>query len=205
MRPWIRLFVFVAFAGCGDDATPPTETGTTGASSGATDPSTTGPTSSGGAETQDTGSGEGTASGGTSATDTVGSTDSEGTADTGTDTGTETTGGVQVSCNPTLVLCDGPIPECPPGEVPEVVDGCWGQCVPILECATEPSCDDCQGGFCAAYEGFTVEYRCVMPTLMCSALQCSCLAPYFCVEPFDACSDAPEQGAVSCGCPSCDG
>jgi len=108
-----------------------------------------------------------------------------------------------VSCNPSVVACDGPIPFCPPGEVPSVENGCWGECVPILECATEPNCDNCQGGFCAEYVAFTVEYRCVMPSLMCSALSCGCLAPYFCAAPFDACIEMPTDGLVSCECISC--
>jgi hypothetical protein len=80
---------------------------------------------------------------------------------------------------------------------------CWGDCVPILSCATEPNCDNCQTGFCAEYVSFTTEYRCVLPSLMCSALACSCLSDYFCTAPFDACSDAPAQGDVSCECTTC--
>jgi hypothetical protein len=116
-------------------------------------------------------------------------------ADTGTDDG--------IDCHPNGVECDGPIPECPPGEVPSVAEGCWSECVPILACATVSSCDDCNG-FCAAYLAFAIEYRCVMPSLQCAALACSCMAPYFCVEPFDACVvDPDETPALSCECPTC--
>ena len=85
-----------------------------------------------------------------------------------------------------------------------VLGGCWGPCVPILSCATEPSCDNCAGGFCAAYVAWTTEYRCVLPTLQCSATLCVCLAPYFCPAPFDSCQDGGPDGAVvSCSCPTC--
>jgi hypothetical protein len=57
---------------------------------------------------------------------------------------------------------------------------------------------------CAAYQAFTTEYRCVMPSLSCSALACSCLAPYFCVDPYNACQAGGGTGVdVSCMCPAC--
>jgi hypothetical protein len=42
-----------------------------------------------------------------------------------------------------------------------------------------------------------------VPSLRCSALTCSCLAPYFCVSPFDACTESIGPADVSCGCPTC--
>ncbi len=109
-----------------------------------------------------------------------------------------------VDCNPSTVTCKKAIPVCPPGQVPAVENGCWGKCIGILECATEKDCSNCTTGFCAKYESFVTNYRCVMPSLQCSALACSCLAPYFCASPWDACNDStsgPEK--VSCSCPSC--
>src|SRR5262245_58458874 len=108
-----------------------------------------------------------------------------------------------VTCNPSGVLCDALPPACVPGEVPAVQGSCWGDCVPILECATEPNCDNCEAGFCAEYVAFTTEYRCVLPNLMCSALACGCLAPYFCVSPYDGCSETMGPADVCCGCPTC--
>ena len=76
--------------------------------------------------------------------------------------------------------------------------------MPVLDCATEESCDDCNFGFCAVYEAWTVEYRCVMPTVQCAALACSCLAPYLCAGAFDACFDGDPNGpVVHCACPAC--
>jgi hypothetical protein len=173
------LFVALAVFACGsevvDGTSGSTSTGNGGAGVGASSSSTTSGSGGSGAGSQ----------GGTGGIATGGG------------------GGTGVSCNPSGVVCDGPTPICPPGEVPEVVGGCWGNCVPILTCATEPNCDNCQGGFCAEYVSFVTEYRCVLPNLMCSALACSCLEPYFCVAPFDACSEAPAQGSVSCGCTAC--
>ncbi|MEM9192935.1 MAG: hypothetical protein AAGF12_27420 [Myxococcota bacterium] len=40
-----------------------------------------------------------------------------------------------VVCDPRQVLCDAIPPDCPQGRVPEVVQGCWGNCVDIGECA----------------------------------------------------------------------
>jgi hypothetical protein len=113
-------------------------------------------------------------------------------------------GSASVKCNPTGVVCATPPPGCDPGEVPSIEGACWGPCVPILSCATEDSCANCQGAFCAEYVAWKKEYRCVLPTLQCSATTCGCLAPYFCVAPFDACSEGSMGGpVVSCGCPAC--
>lgn len=108
-----------------------------------------------------------------------------------------------VICNPSGVACNGLPPQCPPGEVPSVENACWGACVPILSCATEPNCDGCNMGFCAEYVAFTTEYRCVLPSLTCSALACSCLAPYFCVDPYDVCQDSSAEHDVTCVCTTC--
>jgi hypothetical protein len=57
---------------------------------------------------------------------------------------------------------------------------------------------------CAAYYSFTTEYRCVMPSLQCSALACSCLSQYFCAEPYNACQIGGGNGVdVGCACPAC--
>jgi hypothetical protein len=119
--------------------------------------------------------------------------------------GTGNVGGATgTPCNPSAVLCKSMPPDCAPGEVPSVVGSCWGPCVPILSCATEPNCDDCQNGFCAAYQSFTTEYRCVLPSLQCQALACSCLAQYFCVDPYSACTtQSGSNPPITCECPTC--
>lgn len=150
-----------------------------------------GTTTATGDTTTGTSTGAGTTTGGTG-----GSAGSGGAAGGG--------GGGTIRCNPSDVACYAPTPACPVGEVPSVVGACWGDCVPILSCEPEPSCANCQTGFCAEYQAWTIEYRCVMPTLQCSALACSCLEPYFCADPFTACSDGgTADHVVSCGCPTC--
>lgn len=200
-RCWL-LAAAVVFACGGDDAADDGTGGSSASSSGTT--ASTSDTSSSGATSATQGT-QSTTNGTDSTTSGTGTTTAS-TGGSGTGTGSSSgTGGNAIDCNPSTVACDGPIPECPPGEVPTVEEACWGECVPVLSCATEPNCDNCQDGFCAEYAAFTVEYRCVMPTLMCSAQMCSCLAPYLCADPFDACVDNPAQGVVSCGCPSCGG
>ncbi|MCA9621899.1 MAG: hypothetical protein KC731_22900 [Myxococcales bacterium] len=173
----------------------------------------TGVVACGGAVTQNDTTGSGGATSSSSGTGAATTTGSGGSGANGGSGGTAGVGGMGsggaggagggVSCNPSQVLCDGPVPQCPMGEVPSVDGACWGPCVPVLECATEPSCDGCQQGFCIEYQSFTIEYRCVLPALMCSSLSCPCLGPYVCTPPFDVCADQPMDGDVACSCPSC--
>ncbi|MDB4972922.1 MAG: Kazal-type serine protease inhibitor domain protein [Myxococcaceae bacterium] len=44
-------------------------------------------------------------------------------------------GTADVSCDPAPVLCKRAPPVCPTGEVPAVVDTCWGDCVRVDRCA----------------------------------------------------------------------
>lgn len=122
----------------------------------------------------------------------------------GATTSTAGTGGGGVDCDPgPALLCNSPMPACDPGQVPSVLGGCWGPCVPILSCATVPSCDGCQG-FCAAYQGWTTEYRCVMPNLPCSSLGCACVGPYFCAAPYDGCAmSSTGAPVITCECTTC--
>jgi len=165
------------------------------------DGGTGGATSSGAGGTGGTTS---SGTGGATSSGTGGATSSGGGEGAGGGGAAGAGGGGGVPCNPSGVTCDAPIPYCPPGEVASVDGYCWGPCVPVLSCATEPSCANCLDGFCAEYVAWSTEYRCVMPTLQCSALMCGCLAQYFCVSPFDACSEGGSADhVVSCGCPTC--
>ncbi len=142
--------------------------------------------------------------GGASTTNTSGSSGAG--ASTGGGGGTGGAGGsTGVQCNPNVVDCNQPAPACPQGQVPSPEGACWGPCVPILDCATEESCDACPTGFCAAYVAWVTEYRCVLPALQCSALHCGCTAPYFCVPPYDGCVDGAQgdDADITCDCPAC--
>ena len=141
-----------------------------------------------------------TGTGGAGTTGTGGATTTHSTS--GGAGGTGGAGGVV--CNPSAALCKSLPPSCSPGQVPSVVDACWGPCVDVLSCAPEPDCTKCTSGFCAAYVAWTTEYRCVLPSVQCQALACSCLAPYLCVSPFVDCSTNPGgQPPVTCSCPTC--
>jgi hypothetical protein len=46
-------------------------------------------------------------------------------------------------CDPAKVLCKRLPPICPSGQVPQVVSGCFGECVDARQCSTVPSCAVC--------------------------------------------------------------
>jgi len=46
-------------------------------------------------------------------------------------------------CDTTAVLCKRLPPLCPLGQVPQVVNSCYGECVDARQCATVPSCTVC--------------------------------------------------------------
>lgn len=198
----LLVSAFALLVGCGGDTDDSSGTGggASGGSGGASQGGTGNSTSGGGGSGGAIGGSAGTPTGG------AGGSVTGGAAGTGGNTGGigNTGGGTGIPCNPGDVLCDGPTPTCPEGQVPSVQGSCWGPCVPILDCATVPSCDNCQG-FCAAYAGFTTEYRCVMPSITCAALACICMAKYFCVDPYNACDDSggPNDPPITCACPAC--
>jgi hypothetical protein len=50
--------------------------------------------------------------------------------------------GQELSCAPHEILCKRVAPTCPAMQVPRVLNGCYGECVPIASCVChEP--DDC--------------------------------------------------------------
>ena len=194
----------VAFCACGGESSQDGSGGASGsgASGGAATGGSGGSVSGGSGGSVSGGSG-GSVSGGSGGSVSGGSGGSVSGGSGGSGAGgSGGTGGV--NCDPSGVTCKAMTPSCPPGQVASVVGNCWGTCVPILECQTVSSCAACKNGFCAAYSGWTTEYRCVMPTLQCSALACGCLAQYFCAAPYTACNEGSAGGpAVICGCPTC--
>ncbi|MGH1340433.1 MAG: hypothetical protein ACRBN8_02695 [Nannocystales bacterium] len=117
----------------------------------------------------------------------------------------------EVSCNPTLVTCDGKDaipPECPEGQAPRVVDGCWSGCIPVEYCDVVPGCESC-GKEEVCIEAITQlgpSFTCVPMPPSCDGMpSCDCLGEA-CEDPFDICSDGiePKSGAeLSCSCPAC--
>jgi hypothetical protein len=62
------------------------------------------------------------------------------------------------SCDPREVRCRRAEPVCPEGQVPEIIDSCYGECVPIDECV----CQEAEA--CPHPEEFT----CIQSTNRCS-------------------------------------
>jgi hypothetical protein len=200
MKGLVFVCALIFLAGCSGDSDS-SKTGGTGGSSGGSGGASQGGTGGSGGSGGSGGAtgGAAGATGGSAGSVTggaAGSSGAGGSAGAGGATGTQ--------CDPGLVQCDGPTPTCPEGQVPSVQGTCWGSCVPILDCAPVPSCAGCQG-FCAAYAGLTTEYRCVMPSITCAALACSCMAKYFCVDPYNACDDqgGANDPPIICACPAC--
>jgi len=117
---------------------------------------------------------------------------------------------VGYECRPTQVFCNAMPPPCPPGEVPSVLGGCWGACVPAVQCAGVSSCTECAGPLttCVVYDlqGGDVSGgpHCVGVPKGCEGSPtCSCMGASVCVSPFSACSDLSGVPGMSCSCPNC--
>lgn len=107
----------------------------------------------------------------------------------------------EVSCDPMLVLCDSLPPECPKGQAPRVMDGCWTDtCIPVEYCDVVPSCDAC-GEDEACIESGGTSLSCVPIPPECDGVpSCDCLGEA-CVDPFGGCEHGidPKTGAeIAC-------
>lgn len=114
-----------------------------GGSSDASDASVSGESTGGNMQTGTGGSGggaEGTGgNGGTAGANTGGTSGGDsGAGTTGTSGGAmgAATGdaGVEITCDPRLLRCKIAETPCPQGQVHEIIDACYGPCVPIMEC-----------------------------------------------------------------------
>jgi len=108
------------------------------------------------------------------------------------------------NCDGSQVSCEMVKPSCPEGQVPSVQDTCWGECVPVTDCAKVDTCFDCTGpSVCVGLDAFESSYHCVNPPVSCTS-GCACLGAKACVTPFTSCTDSIKDGsAVHCSCPSC--
>lgn len=113
----------------------------------------------------------------------------------------------EVACDPLQVACDQEPPECQKGFAPRVVDGCWGNCVPVEFCDVVPSCDACgENEACVESSSMVSTLSCVPIPPSCDGVpSCDCLGEA-CEAPFDTCSDDidPKSGAeIGCACIAC--
>jgi hypothetical protein len=96
--------------------------------------------SAGSGDEQDAGSG---GSAGTSGNTGAGSGGSAGTAGNAGAGGSAGSGGSasepgdSLSCDPRMLRCRRAAPTCREGTVPEIIDGCYGECVPIDQCVCD--------------------------------------------------------------------
>lgn len=115
-----------------------------------------------------------------------------------------------IQCNPTQVFCNGIPPECGPGETPAVLGGCWGGCVPATQCASVPSCNECDGALMTCVEidssgGDGVSAHCVDIPKGCEGTpDCGCMGANVCVSPTSDCFDLSGIKGMACTCNACD-
>jgi hypothetical protein len=112
---------------------------------------------------------------------------------------------VPLDCNPLLVVCDQAPPECPDGQLPSVVDGCWGPCISTNACDVVGSCDDCRDD--EACVQWATE---VAPYFVCEPIDpscegapdCTCM-PGVCEDPFECAAPGGNGADLGCGCKVC--
>lgn len=107
-------------------------------------------------------------------------------------------------CDGSKVACEMMKPQCPEGQTASVSGSCWGECIPVTDCAKVDTCFDCTGGsICVVNDAWQSSHHCVNPPAGCSQ-GCACLKDKACIQGFDACTDGIKDGsAVHCSCPSC--
>jgi hypothetical protein len=113
---------------------------------------------------------------------------------------------VDASCDPADTICDAVPPNCPLGQAPVVVNGCWGGCIATIECGKVGNCGQCTGpnDVCVVEETqLGPIHHCVDKPVRCEgAPDCACMGASVCLEPFDTCSDA-QTGQITCQCIDC--
>jgi hypothetical protein len=86
-------------------------------------------------------------------------------------------------CNESAVTCSEPMPTCPSGQTPAVVDGCWDGCVPIDTCVDLDGCEMCEreGQLCRALIYMGTSYSCFERPVSCGeVVTCECVAEAAC-------------------------
>lgn len=110
---------------------------------------------------------------------------------------------IGINCSPSVVTCRAPTPECEPGDIPSVIDDCWGPCVPAYECLSFVDCSNCDPALyvCVEYRSrIIMPRRCVVIPPECeSDRTCECLEEHMCLYPYDRCIDElSEENKIIC-------
>jgi hypothetical protein len=102
------------------------------------------------------------------------------------------------SCNVSQALCSGPLPTCPDGLVPSLINNCYGACLPPTQCRDVFDCSDCGDAHCVESQAWLTTITCVPRVSGCGPGNlCSCLEPC----PIGGCQEEPEQ--LTCVCITC--
>ncbi len=98
-----------------------------------------------------------------------------------------------IKCNVLDVFCNGPMPKCPVGQRPSVVNHCWGPCVPSAECIEVMSCADCDTSkqICVTTGDGTRHCADIPKECGAGIPTCACMGSSVCIAPYSKCRDAP--------------
>jgi hypothetical protein len=111
---------------------------------------------------------------------------------------------VPVDCNAREVTCKDRPPDCPAGDLPTVVNGCWGPCIAAEVCDVVPDCDHCPDDeICVATAtqiGFLYSCEPLDPSCGVGAT-CDCMGEV-CEPPYDLCVEAGAAD-LDCQCRDC--
>ena len=131
-------------------------------------------------------------------------------------------------CDELELMCEDPRPDCPQGETPSIVDGCWGECVSLASCLAfgdsgDPAsdCEVCARNDWLCVRGNTLSsdmhyYRCVKRDPSCDPTECLCTpdpcAPLVCAvsassiqDLMDCCDVVHANAGAGGGGPGADG
>ena len=104
------------------------------------------------------------------------------------------------------VTCPAAPVVCGQGQVPSVVRGCWGPCVPFEQCGFVQDCGQCRaaGRACVTFGGsFTEATACApIPESCGSKPSCACMDDLVCATNFP-CSDRSDGAGIVCNCLTC--
>lgn len=102
-----------------------------------------------------------------------------------------------IDCRASSAACEQAPPQCPEGELPTVIDGCWGPCLPATSCYTVDDCDACPDGFhCLPYVHIPGIIACApIPEECPDPPTCECLGDQPCNRATETSCDEDENGA----------